>query len=355
MQTLITGVPGSGKTAIVVQEFIKPMLGTTVKVQPMDGESYEAQRVLYTNIKGLQLPHVLLEAGPVWRQVGKDGWEQAEGNKLGIHNWHEWAKPGAMIVLDEFQRIWPQRPNGAPVPPDVSAMDTHRHGGVDLILLTQKQSFDQHIKGLLGRHVHLRRMWPFAAGIMYEWDSHSQSLLYSKAFKRKPYKIKKSTYELYHSADAHTKQASAIPTLVWFLVAGVVAMGVLGPTFYGRMQERIGTPKKAAEVAKVERPAGTSIKPIDESVREAEPAAVAPPADVPVLLGCVASAVRCVCFGSDGARLDKSAEFCTAYTRGSDQVPVYNLAGLGLKEAPRQSDLAPVVDQDAHHPARVER
>lgn len=25
----------------------------------------------------------------------------------GLRNWHEWAKPGSVIVFDEVQKIWP--------------------------------------------------------------------------------------------------------------------------------------------------------------------------------------------------------------------------------------------------------
>ena len=95
-------------------------------------------RVIYTNIRGLLIDHELIDAG----------------DNQGLGDWHKWAKPGAVIVFDEFQRAWPPRPNGSKVPEEIQALDTHRHMGVDFILITQNViNTDRHVHGLVGRHL----------------------------------------------------------------------------------------------------------------------------------------------------------------------------------------------------------
>ncbi|MBK6279115.1 MAG: hypothetical protein IPF57_13690 [Gammaproteobacteria bacterium] len=92
MITLITGTPGAGKTAWIVAELLK-----------IQG------RALYVDgIPELQISHEV--AGP-------------------LDDWMTWAPDGALIVVDECQRIWRPRGTGSKVPESVSALETHRHRG----------------------------------------------------------------------------------------------------------------------------------------------------------------------------------------------------------------------------------
>ena len=50
-------------------------------------------------------------------------------------NWDEWLPTNAILVIDECQRYWRQRPNGSKVPKAIQEMETHRHRGVDLFLI----------------------------------------------------------------------------------------------------------------------------------------------------------------------------------------------------------------------------
>lgn len=73
----------------------------------------------------------------------------------------------------------------------------------------------------------------------------------------------------------------------------------------------------------------------------------APVEDAPKLAGCVAAAARCVCFGSDGARMDKGPEFCTAYAHGTEARPAVDLASVPMTRDPRYAEAVRVVDRDA--------
>lgn len=243
MITLITGTPGAGKTLFAIADLIRPMIGTTITRSNKDGETETVPRTIYTNINGALFEHELIGPGGEWNQDAKKQWQFApipgtEGH--GLRDWHLWAKPGSLIVYDEFQRVWPPRPNGSPVPPDLQALDTHRHMGVDLVLITQSpNNHDRHVQGLVGRHLHVRRMGNMPFTIIYEWDHCSKSLLYSKSLAKKPWRYDKSAFKLYHSADAHTKVKRNIPTLIWFIVAALVGLAVLGPSAVGRISSRI--------------------------------------------------------------------------------------------------------------------
>jgi len=191
-------------------------------------------------------------------------WE-FKGNEFSARNWHQWAKPGAVIVVDEFQKMWPPRANGAKVPPDVQALDTHRHMGVDFVLITQSvMNTDRHIHALGGRHLHVRRVANMKMAVVYEWDHVSRSLQYSKAISKGAWRYSRKVFKLYRSAEVHTKQPRKLPGLVWFILAGLGAGVFLMPTVYDRFGQRFN-PTAKQEPAKPGTsgtvPAGTQSKP----------------------------------------------------------------------------------------------
>ena len=50
--------------------------------------------------------------------------------------WHEWVPTGAILVIDECQRIFRPRSAGSKVPEFVAQLETHRHKGIDFFLMT---------------------------------------------------------------------------------------------------------------------------------------------------------------------------------------------------------------------------
>lgn len=330
MITFICGTPGAGKTLYTVEKLLLPLVGTTVK-QEVDGEMREYPRTIYTNIRGLMIDHEFI-----------DGSETG-----GLRNWHEWAKPGAVIVFDEVQKVWSPRPNGSKVPPDIQHLETHRHMGVDFVLISQGATLcDQNISMLAGRHLHVRRIGKMPLAIVYEWDRVSRQLLFSKAFTKSPWKYNKKVFKLYKSADLHTKQPRRLPGLVWFLLAGVVAMAMLGPTFYGRMQERIGKPG-AAKVSTDEKKApGAPANAPEGPAPVGGLFATAAEKKEEAFAGCAAMRGRCTCFGADGFPVYKDFGFCTVHTRGtSDQAP-NDLRALTIPDQERHQLQLAAAEQD---------
>lgn len=308
MITIITGTPGAGKTLYTVSKLLLALVGTSIK-QEVDGEVVEYPRTIYTNIRGLMIDHELIDGS-------------AEG---GLRNWQQWAKPGAIIVFDEVQKVWEPRANGSKVPDDIKALETHRHMGVDFILITQGLMLtERNLAMLCNRHLHVRRVGNMPFAIVYEWDHASRTLMYAKAITKSPWRYDKKVFKLYKSADLHTKQKRSIPTLLYFVLAGVVAFAVLAPTLKARMNERFGDPKavhpgpakisSSGAVASAPGESGQGGKatpPIDDAKdwvpRDPLRPESAPVYDslrrvavMPVLVGCMSMAKRAQCYTQQG-------------------------------------------------------
>lgn len=295
MITLETGVPGAGKTLYCVDKLLRPLVGATIKTEDSDGNMVEVPRVIYTNINGLLLEHEKI--GP------------AE-----LDNWHTWAKPGSVIVFDEVQKPWPLTATGSKVPECIQALETHRHMGVDFILLTQHPMLiHKNIVQLVGRHLHIRRMGNMGLAVVYEWDSCSRTLLYKNALSKAPYKYSKTVFELYKSAEAHTKQPRRIPSLVWGALFGLVALLALSPGTVTRIKERISPPEKppaAAAAPKLHAPGQPPATPAPNAPAPASSAPLAVAIVKPKTLGCIASKAKCSCFDAQGDLMDLPMAAC---------------------------------------------
>lgn len=211
MITLITGSPGSGKTLYCVDKILQPLVGASVQSTNEEGESVSYDRTIFTNIPRLLLDHELIDAE--WLQ-----------------NLHLNKVTGCVVVFDEVQRVWPNRPSMSRKPDAVEYLETHRHDGIDIVLMTQNPLLlDPAVRALVGRHLHIRRLGGFGAAVVYEWDSCSNALNYRAAFTKTPYKYNRSVFKLYHSADVHTKQTRKVPFVAWVLIGGVAGAAYFWP------------------------------------------------------------------------------------------------------------------------------
>ncbi|MFD2297332.1 zonular occludens toxin domain-containing protein [Paracidovorax citrulli] len=344
MITIITGTPGAGKTLLAIEKLLLPLVGATIKVPDGDGGEREVPRTIYTNITSLLIEHELVETGGEWIATGNE-W-QFKGNEASARNWHQWAKPGSVIVIDEFQKMWPPRANGSKVPPDVQALDTHRHMGVDFVLITQSvMNTDRHTHALGGRHLHVRRVANMKMAVVYEWDHVSRSLQYSKAITKSPWRYSGKVMKLYRSAEVHTKQPRKLPGLVWFVLIGLAAVAYFAPTTIQRINDRVSGKSSTAEVsgkAPASSPLAAASAPAAASsssvVAQAGAAAVpAAPASAPVFAGCVASKTRCACYDTAGHLVEREPFECRAHTAP----PVVVLAGGTFAERPEYSPPEP--------------
>ena len=323
--TVITGTPGAGKTLYAIEKLLLPLVGTSVD-QTVDGVLVSHPRTIYTNIKGLTIDHELIGPGGEWTQ-DKGGEWSFKGTGQGLRDWHLWAKPGSVIVFDEVQQFWKPRANGSPVPPDIGALETHRHMGLDFVIITQNvMLIDRNIQALIGRHLHVRRMANLALAIVYEWDHCSKSLMYSKALTKSPWRYDKKIFKLYHSSDLHTKQPRSMPGLVWFIVVGLIAAAILGPTMYKRMKERFNPPPLVIK-EKIKAPTAQPLIALPPALLASSPTGQpvqgqlnqlgggsVPVQVLPVFAGCARLRDLCQCYDNTAQVVEKPAEFCTEKT-----------------------------------------
>lgn len=297
MITIITGTPGAGKTLYCIQKLLQPLVGTHVP-QDVDGVTTMHPRTIYTNINGLQLDHELIDGG----------------DNEGLRSWHEWAKPGSVIVFDEVQKVWPPRANGSKVPDDIMGLETHRHMGVDFILITQgPMLIDRNLHMLAGRHLHVRRVAGLPFANIYEWDAMSRGLNYKAAITQHKYWYNKAVYKLYKSSSLHTKQPRSIPAVLWGLVLGLGLLAWKGPGVY---ESIYGTPKPV--VATTKAPAGAKQEPqlVATKSDQVEKAPVAPAEPVlPKVSGCISTAKRCSCFTDKGDQVEMGPGYCESTTK----------------------------------------
>lgn len=231
MITLITGAPGSGKSAALVSLL----------------SELEKNRTIYVSgIPDLAVPHIDLDKLAAETYAEDDplrvAYKLQSGNKdpSGPNFWPELVPDGSLIVVDECQRVWRPRGPGSKVPLDISAMETHRHRGLDFYIITQAPRLvDSNIRGLVGRHVHLRdigilgRWW-------YEWPECAESCgaSWKNAPIKKRYRLDKAVFSKYKSASVHIKPIRSLP---WMLVVLIVAL--LLTAFLGYKVYRIVTLK----------------------------------------------------------------------------------------------------------------
>lgn len=287
MITLITGSPGAGKTAAMVA-----MLLDLAKT-----------RSIYAHgVDQLQVPHVDVDAA----------------------QWHEVVPDGAVLVVDEAQRVWRARGPSQRPPDSVVELETHRHRGVDVILTTQQPRLvDAGVRALVGRHIHLRSV-PYLGRWWYEWPECMDQCLV--AWKSAPikhrYRLPRRTFDQYVSATEHTQAPRGFPRMLAVAVLAFVGAGALGWYAVHRVSARVHA-SEAVEVGAPRSDAGAAVSASATPLVQSQSAAIddrtawvprvssrpesAPAYDrlreviaMPVVAGAACTARRCKCYTQQG-------------------------------------------------------
>lgn len=304
MITLITGTPGSGKTLYTVASILPQYAGRPLFV---DG-----------------IPDLLVDHEPSEK----------------TDTWHDWLPDNAVLVVDECQRVWRPRASSAVVPPAVQAMETHRHRGADIVLITQHPNLlDQNIRRLVGRHLHVRRVWGLNRALVYEWDQATDPGRVSTATKSMwPYP--KKAFGLYKSASVHTARGQKPPFMLWLAIALILAFPVGGYYAYNRIQAKIN-PMAIDQTKATTQPgapgnhAFTPSEPFEPvhpliafTPRFPDDPASAPAFDgmhqvasSPRIANCIASKSRCICYTQQATRIEISDEKCRRISSGLEFNP----------------------------------
>lgn len=295
MLTLITGAPGTGKSAALVS---------------MLSEMGNGRQLYVNGIPDLKIPHEELTEPERWPELVPDG---------------------AAIIIDEVQRVWRPRGPGQKVPEHVAMLETHRHRGLDFYIITQGPNLvDSNVRALVGRHVHLRDL-----GILgrwwYEWPECADNCrtAWKNAPIKKRYRLPKKVFDQYKSASIHVKPVRSIPWMLAVMVASLLLVGVLSWMAYKAINARMN-PKQEQPAAKTanatQTPPATTVAvqklgPPDERVdfipRLSDKPWTAPAYDelrkvvrMPVITGALCVNDDCICYNGRERLMDVGPEQC---------------------------------------------
>jgi len=210
MITIRTGLPGAGKSLFALADYV---------VRPPDGFA-PSREVFVSGVSGLDLDRLpgvtLLDVPTRWMD----------------------CPAGSLVLIDEAQRFFRPRSPGAPVPEHVSALETHRHLGIDLVLITQDPMLlDAHVRRLAGEHFHLKRAFGFNASTQYRWQECKQDprdYHAKKEAEKSRRKFPKKVYSYYKSAELHTVKKK-IPLRAWITLGFLLAVLPVGFYVYYRV------------------------------------------------------------------------------------------------------------------------
>lgn len=208
--TLITGVPGNGKSLRAVwymREAIKA-----------------GEQVFASNFNGLAVEGVMEFDDPT--------------------KWEE-LPPGSILVVDEAQKFWragiteliiEDGKEKKVVPLNIQAMETIRHGGIRIIMLTQSPALiHTNVRALVGLHEHLVRENGKALATVYRRSRvidnvRSEKALLAEDHESWPYP--KDCYDLYKSAEVHTVKRTVSSKNRRGMMMAIVAVLILGLAVY---------------------------------------------------------------------------------------------------------------------------
>lgn len=305
MITLITGQPGAGKTLLLVSEFLKP-------------EADKGRRIIADAIPDLVVPHEPAPALAGWTKTESDPSSQT-GTKL-LFDFPQ----GSIVAIDEAQRVYRPRAVGSKVPPEVAAFETHRHQGLDFILITQHPNLiDSNVRKLVGRHLHIRDVGILGRKV-YEWPECGNVEQFRNAPVQRRYSLDDKAFGLYKSASLHVKPKRGIPK--GLVVAGISVVLLLGGTGFAwhSISKKLNpeattattaTPQAAGAAVPSSSGHASSVDPVktaSDYLTESIPvypgrpetapmyAALLDVRNVPRVVGCIDTGKRCKCVTQQG-------------------------------------------------------
>ena len=314
MITLITGAPGSGKSLILVDEFLR--------------EAKEQNRkIIADGIPDLVIDHEPAQTVDKWTKQVEDASSQ-DGKKL-LFDFPQ----GALVVIDECQRVFRPRKAGANVPAEVAAFETHRHQGLDFILITQHPGLlDSNVRRLVGRHLHIRDVG-FLGRWVYEWPEATDPDHFKTALVKRKWKLPKKSFDLYKSSSLHVKPVRGFPTALKILMVSGVLLA--GGVYYAT--QSISKQLNPQETKTAQH--GPAKEGLQKAVQDYDPIAdrlpkhpnypeSAPLYDgmrqvkaVPIIQTCMESKNDCKCYTQQMTRVHVTGDYCKRFVHDPDFDP----------------------------------
>lgn len=239
MIKLLTGIPGSSKTL------------HTIKLLNED-PLYQNRPVYYYNVKDVTFEN--------WIELTEEE----------VLKWYE-LPVGAVIFIDECQKVFRSRSAKDKVPQHTVELETHRHNGHDLICTTQHPMLlDTSFRRQVGEHWHIERKFGFESARVLKWqecqndpkDYHCRQEAITET-----HQFPKQYYGTYKSAEVHTVKKQ-IPKKLYLVAASIIAFLALGGHFAWKMMNKS---EMAAQTASANSDASAGLV---EGIRRLAPAAI---------------------------------------------------------------------------------
>lgn len=278
--TAVVGIPGAGKTLYTVSEIAR---------------EYQNRKIYYYGIPELTLDWQKLDDPTEWINLPND----------------------VVIIVDEAHEAFPSRDYRKPPPPHVEAMATHRHRGIDIVLITQyPKDLDKFIRERVGRFIVIET--PLLGGAtakVYQWPKFEEYYNIPAVREKAEHFLwnhPKESYGTYKSAVTHTKPKKPLRALKKAIGYALIGVGAVSFGAYKLVSSKAveKTPEKTITVAQVAPVKSSSAQPWIESHT---PRVLGIPASAPVFdevrkvetyprLNCIASAKKCQCYTQQSTR-----------------------------------------------------
>lgn len=307
--TLVTGLPGHGKTLYTLARF----KDEAAKAEPVP------RRVYYHGIKGLKI----------------EGWEPWD-----VKDW-ELLPAGSLMVVDEAQFAFPVTGRGQ-TPEWVQKLATHRHLGLDFVVITQDPMLlDSFVRRLVDRHFHVIRKFGTHWATIHEFPNGARTDVAKnrKDSIKHEWRYPKNVFGLYESAEVHTVK-TRIPARVYMLGLAVIAFGVFGYLAYKRLQPEAVSAASSGKTVDQVKAAGSGFAPGRTGEDRRRPMTpqefaegytpriaglphtapaydeVTKPSQAPYPAACLASKTKCQCYSQQATRLDTPERLCRDIAAG---------------------------------------
>lgn len=342
MQTILTGTPGNGKTAHALDLcfFDKTSIWFGLE-KYVDGiADLKLPHFEFPDVKLLKSPsfvplsRVDSDEYAVWLPDNPLYSEFVEARalaKTSFDLWFLWATPDSVLLVDEAQRYLRPRPSGAPVPLCIKMIEYHRHFGIHLFFITQKERLlHSNVRMLAGQHIHLTDSW--RGRHRFEWPEckDSDSKAEKSVSAHASYKLPAHVFPFYKSTVSVLKTGHKTPMFVYGMLAAALAIPVAGYYAFSLMSHKkavsapvvsaSGTVSAASSVPEI---ASESLNPFSDQFVPAIAGRpeTAPAFDslrkivvMPLISACVQSSTACKCYTQQGTRIaDMTPESCADY------------------------------------------
>ena len=216
---LVTGTPGTGKTAMVVDMILNNVDGL-FKMTIEDGTVVD-RPLYFCHIDGLDAKKFKAH------ELSEEEIQSAPLDQI--------MPQGGVLIVDEADYTYPVRPPSQAVPPYIKTLKELRHHGFTLILMVQHPTMiDRYIRQLVAKHIHLERK---AIGTKrYEFFRCEESLN-AAAFTSvvgSPYRPPKEAFKYYKSASQHIKFKKKLHPVFIMIPIGIAFMFYLGVPLFSK-------------------------------------------------------------------------------------------------------------------------